>query len=113
MKNLFVAVLILVALSLFFLTGFADAHGRHGYYGGGWRNGGHGGWVGRGWYPGVYGGVGFGSGLYPGYLMAPRFYAAPPYTYNQTFPRNWERRWDPHRQRYMNVYVPPARVSYR
>ena len=42
MKNLFVAVLILVALSLFFLTGFADAHGRHGYYGGGWRNGGHG-----------------------------------------------------------------------
>lgn len=111
MKKIFVAV-FMIALTLSFLTGFGDANGPHGYYGGAWRHGGHGGWYARPWHPGAYAGVGFGAGLYPGYVMRPQVYGPPPYAYYQTIPGHWERRSNPYRHRYMNVYAPQFRVPY-
>jgi hypothetical protein len=110
MKKIVIAALVLITLFLFYLTDFADAHGRQGYYGGGRYSAWHGGWYGRGWYPGVHGGLG--GGLYSGYVMAPRVYGPFPYPYYRTNSGRWERRWDPYRQTNINLYVPSPRIRY-
>lgn len=126
MKKAYVAVLILMVVSLLFLPVLAEAGGKHG---GGWRGGGHGsgyhgwqgrggghgdwhhGWHGRGGDPGWYGLLGFGAGVLAGALLAsPPVYAAP--TCYQDIPGHWETRWDRYRQTYIQVYVPPSRVAY-
>ncbi len=103
MKKICVVILVLAVVSLIILPAFAEA-------GGGWHRGGHGGWHGNGGYPGW--GLGFGAGLFTGYLLAPRVYATPAPTCYQTIPGHWERRWDPYWHKYVNVYVPPYSTSY-
>jgi hypothetical protein len=44
MKKMVIVTLVLITLFLFYLTDFADAHGRQGYYGGGRYSAWHGGW---------------------------------------------------------------------
>ena len=103
MKRIFAGTLVLTVVSLFLLPAFGEADG-------GWHRGGQNGWHGRAWYPGW--GLGFGAGLFTGYLLAPRSYATPASTCYQTIPGHWESRWDPYWHRYANVHVPPYTTAY-
>ncbi|MGD0627106.1 MAG: hypothetical protein ABSB32_20660 [Thermodesulfobacteriota bacterium] len=102
MKRVYIAVLVLVVLSLLFLPALAEARGGHGGGHGGGRCGhgkGHGGFRG-GYYGGWYGGV----------YLAPPVYEAYPMCY-ETIPEHWESQWNPEVQGYVDVYVPEQIIA--